>query len=80
MYLADEPETSVSEVRPNVNDNVTVATYNVKKQLKTCTGDGNRVELTYAVKVKDEGLLSDVLKLKSVENAMLVAYTGDAQY
>ncbi len=56
------------------------ALQNVKKQLKTCTGDGSRVELTYTVKVKDESLLGDVLKLKSVENAMLVAYTGDAQY
>jgi len=41
MYLADEPETSVSEVRANVNDNVTVATYNVKKQLKVFSLNNN---------------------------------------
>lgn len=53
---------------------------NVKKQLKTSTGDGMRTELTYAVKIKDDGLLSEILKLDGVENAMLVSYTGDAQY
>jgi len=52
----------------------------VKKQLKTSTGDGTTMELTYAVKVKDDGLLNEVLKLNGVDNAMLVSYTGDAQY
>lgn len=33
MYLSDEPSTSISEIRPNVSDCVTVATFSTKKDL-----------------------------------------------
>lgn len=41
MYLADEPETAIAEIRANVNDSVTVATYTAKSDLAFIALDGN---------------------------------------
>lgn len=51
-----------------------------RHQLKTKSGDGSALELTYTLKVKDEGILAEILSIEGVDNALLVSYTGDAQY
>ena len=52
----------------------------VKKNLKSKSSDGSVAEYTYTVRVKDDAIVGKVLAVKGVENAVLVSYTGDAQY
>lgn len=52
----------------------------VKKRLKSKANDGMVFEATYTIKVKKEDIVTKLLEVKGVQNAMLVAYTGDAQY
>lgn len=51
-----------------------------KKRLKSKSNDGAIFEATYTIKVKNEDIVAELLEVKGVQNALLVAYTGDAQY
>lgn len=53
---------------------------NTRKTLKSKSCDGNIEELTYTIRVKDDSVVADILKIEGVQSALLVAYTGDAQY
>ncbi|MCM1186225.1 MAG: DUF4956 domain-containing protein [Lachnoclostridium sp.] len=52
----------------------------IRHQLKTKSGDGNTLELTYTLKMKEDSILEEILSIEGVDNALLVSYTGDAQY
>lgn len=52
----------------------------VKSKLKSKSSDGQVTELTYTVRIRKEDLVSEMLEIEGVENALLVSYTGDAQY
>ena len=52
----------------------------IKHKLKSHSCDGSISEFTYTVKVKDESIVGKLLAVKGVESALLVSYTGDAQY
>lgn len=41
MYLADEPETAIAEIRANVNERITVASFTAKEALHFVSLDGN---------------------------------------
>lgn len=64
----------------NAMDDVNEALKNVKKRLKSKSSDGEICEITYTVKNSKEDILSAVLAVKGVQNALIVEYTGDAQY
>lgn len=49
-------------------------------KLKSKATDGNRVELTWLIRKNAEQTLEEMLKVKGVRKATLIAYTGDAQY
>lgn len=51
-----------------------------KGRLKSKAKDGNRVELTLVLRKNAEQTLDEILKVKGVQKATLIAYTGDAQY
>lgn len=52
----------------------------VKSKLKSKSSDGQVTELTYTVRIGKDDLVSEMLEIEGVENALLVSYTGDAQY
>lgn len=52
----------------------------IRHALKSRSGDGVVTELTYTVRVKEDGIVARLLAVEEVESAMLVSYTGDAQY
>lgn len=51
-----------------------------RNKVRTIAKRGQETEATYAVSGKCEKLLDDLLAVAGVENAMLVAYTGEGQY
>lgn len=51
-----------------------------KKRFKSKSSDGEICELTYTVKNSKEDVIGTVLAVKGVQNALMVEYTGDAQY
>lgn len=61
-------------------DAVNECLQNTKKRLKSKSSDGEICEITYTVKNSKEDILSAVLAVKGVQNALMVEYTGDAQY
>lgn len=52
----------------------------LKSKLKSKSSDGQTTELTYTVRIKKEDVVAEMLEIEGVENALLVSYTGDAQY
>ena len=52
----------------------------IKSKLKSKSSDGTVSEFTYTVKTKNDDIVGQLLKVKGVQNALLVAYTGDGQY
>ncbi|MDE6750499.1 MAG: DUF4956 domain-containing protein [Lachnospiraceae bacterium] len=52
----------------------------IRHKLKSQSCDGSISEYTYTVKVNDESIVGKLLEMEGIENALLVAYTGDAQY
>lgn len=52
----------------------------LKSKLKSKSSDGNSTEFTYTVRIKKEDVVAEMLEIEGVENALLVSYTGDAQY
>lgn len=52
----------------------------IRHKVRTIAKQGQETEATYAVSGKCENLLEDLLSVAGVENAMLVAYTGEGQY
>ncbi|MCM1264532.1 MAG: DUF4956 domain-containing protein [Butyrivibrio sp.] len=61
-------------------DKVSESLRGIKYKLKSQSCDGSVSELIYTVKVKDESIVGKLLGTEGIENALLVAYTGDAQY
>ncbi len=51
-----------------------------KGKLKSRAKDGGRVEITYLVGKGAEEILDEILEVEGVGKAVLLAYTGDAQY
>lgn len=49
-------------------------------KVKSKAKDGRRTELTVILKKDAEKALDEILEIKGVEKATLIAYTGDAQY
>lgn len=70
----------VVHCKSGIEDEINKCLKGIKHQLKSRSGDGSATELTYTLKVKDESILTKILEINGVENALLVAYTGDAQY
>ena len=52
----------------------------LKSKLKSKSSDGISTEFTYTVRIKKEDVVAEMLEIEGVENALLVSYTGDAQY
>lgn len=52
----------------------------ITSRLKSKSSDGKTSELTYTVRIGKVDIVSEMLEIEGVENALLVAYTGDAQY
>lgn len=52
----------------------------LKSKLKSKSSDGERAELTYTVRIHKDDVVAEMLEIEGVENALLVSYTGDAQY
>ena len=52
----------------------------LKSRMKSKSGDGIVTELTYTVKINKEDVVAEMLEIEGVESALLVSYTGDAQY
>lgn len=50
------------------------------KKIKTKSSDGESTEITCTVRLKGEDVLSEFTQIEGVQNALLMAYTGDAQY
>lgn len=69
-------------VRCNVDaeDEVAQVLSTIKSKLKSKSSDGATTELTYTVRLKKEDIVAEMLEIEGVENALLVSYTGDAQY
>lgn len=82
FYLDRKSMTYLLVVRceDNAKDRVRGSLKGIKHRLKSQSSDGSVTESIYTVKVKSEEILTDILALEGVENASLVAYTGDAQY
>lgn len=70
----------VVRCQAGAEDGVKAHLKSVRHQFKSSSGDGSVTELTYTLKVKDDSILAGILGLEGVENAVLVAYTGDGQY
>lgn len=51
-----------------------------RSKLKSKSSDGEMTELTFAAKVRKEDIVVELLEIEGVENALLVSYTGDAEY
>ncbi len=51
-----------------------------RSKLKSKSSDGESTEFTFAVKVGKEDIVGELLSIEGVENALLVSYTGDAEY
>ncbi len=64
--------TAEQDVRDEMKD--------VRHKLKSKSGDGSSTEFTYTVDDKDEELVDRLLEIEGVESALLVSYTGDAEY
>lgn len=82
FYLDRRSMTYLLAVRckNEVKDQVQESLEGIKYKLKSQSSDGNVTESIYTVKVKSEEILTEILALEGVENASLMAYTGDAQY
>lgn len=65
---------------PKAEEEVADVMSTLKSKLKSKSGDGTTTELTYTVKIRKEDIVAEMLEIEGVENALLVAYTGDAQY
>lgn len=52
----------------------------LKSKLKSKSCNGETSELTYTVRVGKDDIVAEMLEIEGVENALLVSYTGDAQY
>lgn len=52
----------------------------IRHKTRTLAKRGDRTEATYAVFGGHEELLEELLKVKGVESAVLLTYTGEAQY
>ncbi len=63
-----------------VLDEVEACLKNTKKRMKSKSGDGEVCEITYTIKNPKEDVLKTVLAVKGVQNALMMEYTGDAQY
>lgn len=50
------------------------------KKIKTKSSDGETTEITCTVRLKNEDILPEITRMDGVQNALLMAYTGDAQY
>ncbi len=70
----------VVRCKSGAEDGVKERLKGVRHQFKSSSGDGSMTELTYTLKAEDDSVLAGILELEGVENAVLVAYTGDAQY
>ncbi|MCM1264150.1 MAG: DUF4956 domain-containing protein [Butyrivibrio sp.] len=64
----------------STRDKVNESLRGIKYKLKSQSCNDKTLELTYTVKVKDESITGKLLEIEGVENVLLVAYTGDAQY
>ncbi len=82
MSLGKSKKTYLLVVRyeNKAGEQVEAAMKNLSKKLKTKSSDGATTEATYAVRCQDEAVLTEILKVEGVQNAMMLAYTGDAQY
>lgn len=82
LFLGKSTSTYLLMVRyeKNAEDEVLQTLSKFKKRLKSKTNDGTVVEVTYTIKAKNEDVVEELLAVKDVQNALLVAYTGDAQY
>ena len=52
----------------------------LRKRIKTKSSDGETTEITCTVRLKNEDILPEITRMDGVQNALLRAYTGDAQY
>lgn len=52
----------------------------LKSKLKSKSCNGETSELTYTVRVGKDDIVAEMMEIEGVENALLVSYTGDAQY
>ena len=52
----------------------------LRKRIKTKSSDGETTEITCTVRLKNEDILPEITRMDGVQNALLMAYTGDAQY
>ncbi|MBQ4259883.1 MAG: DUF4956 domain-containing protein [Lachnospiraceae bacterium] len=50
------------------------------KKIKTKSSDGETTEITCTVRLKNDDILPEITRMDGVQNALLMAYTGDAQY
>lgn len=82
-YLGKKSMTYLLVVRckSGVEEQVRENLKGLRHTLKSRSGDGSLSEMTYTVRVKEEnGIISRLLAVEGVEHALLMAYTGDAQY
>lgn len=69
-------------VRCNIDAEAEVADVmsTLKSKLKSKSCNGETSELTYTVRVGKDDIVAEMMEIEGVENALLVSYTGDAQY
>lgn len=81
-YFGRKPLTYLLVVSYEVKaeEAVLAAIKSEKYKLKSKARSKTRIEATYAIKVRNEDVLQRVTAIDGVEQATLVAYTGDGQY